>query len=329
MCIRDRNVIFYIIAYLVFVMISSSAMVCNFCGREVEIRDADSASDSDSNGAFSEKIEEDVTIKEDIYSCESISDSEKSQEMTISTPDTTVSKPVEPAEKSTVILDDRFVLVIETMQPRSDQYCYAKGNDPSFNEMCKYFTEQLKIPPEQQFICWGQDENGGTYDNFISAVKLISRTSNKDCTVMVFLMSHGSPDDEANNWPASIEFADGKGNEHGGAVKTYTEISKLLDRISCAMMTVTVSSCALNDSVEPLTDDPAFPRAAMAPITMQEIFNYIFTDSKKVDEDKNGTVSFKDVYDFVHDTSMPINLGRYEDMKYRDDFGVGSKVIFG
>lgn len=228
-------------------------------------------------------------------------------------------------ETETVTLkDNRFVIMIETMQPKNEEYSYAKGNDPNFYEITDYFLN-LGIPQEQIHIYWGQNQDGGTYDNFVKAIDEVKKLSNTGCTVLVALMSHGS--EEADYVAeAMIEFANGMGNEHGGRYISYFDVCELLDQIPCEKMAVTISSCALADSAKPIAQETTYPRAAMAPITFQEILNYILTDKSAVDRDGDGKYSIRDVFEYVKDPAATSNPARYTGVELIDPFDIAKQI---
>jgi hypothetical protein len=220
--------------------------------------------------------------------------------------------------------DNRFVIMIETMQPKNDEYSYAKGNDPNFYEITDYFLG-LGIPQEQIHIYWGQNQDGGTYDNFVKAIDEVKKLSNTGCTVLVALMSHGSEQADYGA-DAMIEFADGSGNEHGGRYISYFDVRDLLDQIPCEKMAVTISSCALSDSAKPVAEEAAYPRAAMAPITFQEILNYVLTDKSAVDRDGDGKYSIRDVFEYVKDPDATSNPARYAGVELVDPCDIAKQV---
>jgi len=226
--------------------------------------------------------------------------------------------------ETVALKDNRFVIMIETMQPKNDEYSYAKGNDPNFYEITDYFLG-LGIPQEQIHIYWGQNQDGGTYDNFVKAIDEVKILSNTGCTVLVALMSHGSEQADYGA-EAMIEFANGSGNEHGGQYISYFEVRDLLDQIPCEKMAVTISSCALSDSTKPVAEEAAYPRAAMAPITFQEILNYVLTDKDAVDRDGDGKYSIMDVFEFVKDPDATSNPARYAGVELVDPFDIAKQV---
>jgi DNA-directed RNA polymerase subunit M/transcription elongation factor TFIIS len=306
------------------VLIFSLGFSCTFCGTIMQLSKDDKSNSGEVSGTTCtyESINKDK-VQSEVSETSAVSESEKEKKIAEEEASKAKEEDISGNNKNldftseatlsyeTVVLqDNRFVIIIETMQDRGTEYSYAKGNDPNFYEMEDYFLK-FGIPEEQLHIYWGQDDIGGTYDNFVKAVNSVSLLSNKDCSILVALMSHGCEASE-DGTPAMIEFADGMGNEHGGNYVSYLEIGYMLDQIACNKMAVIVSSCALTDSVMPLADNPAFPRLAVAPITLQEILNYILTDRNAVDRNKDGMISIQDVYDFVKDPNATYNPARYE-----------------
>jgi hypothetical protein len=228
------------------------------------------------------------------------------------------------AAETVALKDNRFVIIIETMQKKNEEYSYAKGNDPNFYEITGYFLN-LGIPQEQIHIYWGQNQDGGTYDNFVKAIDDVKKLSNSGCSVLVALMSHGSEEADAGA-PAMMEFANGMGNEHGGRYISYYDVCSLLDRITCEKMAVIISSCALAGSARPVAENAAFPRVAMAPITFQEILNYILTDTNAVDRDNDAKYSIKDVFEFIKDPAATSNPARYTGVEMIDPFDIAGQV---
>jgi len=310
----NKKHIFIISVLLVAILVFSLGLSCSSCGTILSI------------------ISEDTSISENTSNESASCDSQKSastEDNTIqTTSEETYSQDQEsesPAETETAELEDsRFVIIIETMQPKDREYSYAKGNDPNFYEMTDYFLD-LGIPQEQIHIYWGQNQDGGTYDNFVKAIDDVKKLSNTGCAILVALMSHGS---EASEYGADamMEFADGMGNEHGGRYISYFDICGMLDQIQCEKMAVTISSCALADSAEPVAGKTAYPRTAMAPITFQEILNYILTDKNAVDRDSDGKYSIKDVFEFVKDPAATSNPARYTGVELIDPFNIAGQI---
>jgi hypothetical protein len=234
-------------------------------------------------------------------------------------------KETQTVAETVALEDNRFVIIIETMQPKNREYSYAKGNDPNFYEITDYFLN-MGIPQEQIHIYWGQNQDGGTYDNFIKAIDEVKKLSNTGCTVLVAMMSHGS--EEADHGaPAMVEFADGMGNEHYGKYISYFEVCDLLDQIPCEKMAVIISSCAMATSARPVAENTAYPRVAMATITFQEILNYILTDKSAVDRNSDGKYSIKDVFEFVKDPAATSNPARYAGVELIDPFDIAGKIF--
>jgi hypothetical protein len=306
----QKKNLYIITALLVIVLIFSMGALCTFCGKELLLTDTtiSSSKPDSSNGNISQNYTTTIAAPENTLSEQEKLKAAEDKAKAFETGEDTGSSSQAVTETS-ALKDNRFVIMIETMQHKDQEYSYAKGNDPDFYEMTDYFLS-LGIPQEQIHIYYGQDQDGGTYDNFVKAVNDVKIISNTGSAVLVALMSHGNPEAEFGA-DAMMEFADGMGNEHGGRYISYYDICSLLDQIPCGKMAVTISSCAMEDSAIPVAKKTAYPRAAIAPITFQEILNYILTDKSAVDRDKDGRYSLKDVLEFVKDPTATKNPARY------------------
>jgi len=337
-----KNKYFYMITVLLIaVLIFSLGLSCSFCGKTLAMTNDESFNPASIEGRNpSEDVP--VSVKDESGSLQATSEETLSQNEEKIAQEEKLAKiekiksieaeknanqdnQSQPSVVETVALkDNRFVIIIETMQTKDRAYSYANGNDPNFYETTDYFLN-LGIPQEQIHIYWGQNQDGGTYDNFIIAIDDIKKLSNTGCIVLVALMSHGNKEGEFGA-EAMIEFADGMGNEHGGRYISYYEVCSLLDQISCEKMAVIINSCALSDSAKPIAENSAFPRMAMAPITFQEILNYIFTDKSAVDRDRDGKYSIKDVLEFVKDPAATQNPARYTGVEMIDPFNIAGQI---
>jgi len=322
---------FYIMTLiLAAILILSVGASCSFCGKKLLLTDA--ASESSANGtninsgqgdtatvpATENTLSEQEKLKAEEDKTKA-AEEEKNNTGSESSNQETVDQSI---TETSALKDNRFVIMIETMQHKDQEYSYAKGNDPNFYEMNDYFLS-LGIPQEQINIYYGQNQDGGTYDNFVKAINDVKKISNTNCSVLVALMSHGNEKAEFGA-DAMMEFADGMGNEHGGSYISYYDIGSLLDQIPCEKMAVTISSCAMEDSAVPVAQETAYPRAAIAPITFQEILNYILTDKSAVDRDSDGRYSLKDVLDFIKDPNATRNPARYTGVALVDPVDIAS-----
>ena len=298
----NKKNIFIITVLLVAILVFSLGLSCSFCGTKLsQTSDDNSTSVNASNGNVADEKEKNAAQGNQSQNSEN-----------------------QAGTETAALKDNRFVIIIETMQHKDKEYSYAKGNDPNFYETTDYFLN-LGIPQEQIHIYWGQNQDGGTYDNFVKAINEVKKLSNTGCTVLVAMMSHGN-EEAASGAPAMIEFADGKGSEHGGKYISYFDVCSLLDQIPCEKMAVIISSCALADSAKPVAEKTAYPRAAMAPITFEEILNYVLTDKSAVDRDKDGKYSIKDVFDFIKDPAATPNPARYTGTELIDPFGIAGQI---
>jgi hypothetical protein len=75
-----------------------------------------------------------------------------------------------------------------------------------------------------------------------------------------------------------------------------------------------------------VAQEAAYPRAAMAPITFQEILNYVLTDKSAVDRDGDGKYSIRDVFEYVKDPSATSNPARYTGVELVDPLDVAKQV---
>jgi hypothetical protein len=335
----DKKYFYMITVLLTVILIFSLGLSCSFCGSKLVLTSDDNLENANTdnskspaegqnyknngNGEIQAASEETISEKELLIAQEEKAKALETEKN--ASPDIQGQQQESNTVTETVELKDkRFVIIIETMQKKNDEYSYAKGNDPNFYEITDYFLN-LGIPQEQIHICWGQDQDGGTYENFVKAIDDVKKLSNTGCTVLVALMSHGNEEADAGA-PAMMEFANGMGNEHGGRYISYYDVCSLLDRITCEKMAVIISSCALADSARPIAENTAFPRIAMAPITFQEILNYILTDKSAVDRDSDGKYSVKDVFEFIKDPAATSNPARYTGVEMIDPFDIAGRI---
>jgi hypothetical protein len=333
---------FYVITVLLTtILIFSLGLSCSFCGSKLALTSDDNLNPANAGGSINtsedgqnyknngneeiqatseETLSEKellIALEEKAKALEAVKNANQDSQSQQTESNNTVAETV-------ALKDNRFVIIIETMQKKNEEYSYAKGNDPNFYEITDYFLN-LGIPQEQIHIYWGQNQDGGTYDNFVKAIDDVKKLSNSGCSVLVALMSHGNEEADAGA-PAMMEFANGMGNEHGGRYISYYDVCSLLDRITCEKMAVIISSCALADSARPVAENTSAPRIAIAPITFQEILNYIFTDKGAVDRDSDGKYSIKDVFEFIKDPSATKNPGRYTGVEMIDPFDIAGQV---
>ncbi len=321
---------FYILTLiLIAILIFSVGASCSFCGKKLLLTDDSNVNSTNSTDGNSSQIDTTiVSITENTLSeqekLKAEEDKAKAAEAEKNAgPESSSQETVDQSIAETSVLkDNRFVIMIETMQHKDKEYSYARGNDPNFYEMNDYFLS-LGIPQEQINIYYGQNQDGGTYDNFVKAINDVKKISNTSCSVLVALMSHGNEKAEFGA-DAMMEFADGMGNEHGGSYISYYDIGSLLDQIPCEKMAVTISSCAMEDSAIPVAQETAYPRTAIAPITFQEILNYILTDKSAVDRDSDGKYSLKDVLEFIKDPNATSNPARYTGVELVDPSDIAS-----
>jgi hypothetical protein len=324
---------------LTAILIFSLGLSCSFCGSKLALTNdgnlENAIADSSKTSAEGQNYKNNGNTEIQATSEETISEKElliaqeekaKALEMEKNASQDSMGQPPgsNTVAETVALKDKRFVIIIETMQKKNDEYSYAKGNDPNFYEITDYFLK-LGIPQEQIHIYWGQNQDGGTYDNFVKAIDDVKKLSNSGCSVLVALMSHGNEEADAGA-PAMMEFSNGMGNEHGGQYISYYDVCSLLDRITCEKMAVIISSCALADSARPIAENTSFPRVAMAPITFQEILNYILTDKSAVDRDRDGKYSIKDVLEFIKDPTATSNPGRYTGVEMIDPFDIAGQI---
>lgn len=335
----NKKHIFIITVLLVAILVFSLGLSCSFCGTELSLTSDDNSTSANvsnvntTDDSQNSKKTENDTLQ--ATSEETLSEKEKkiAEEEAIAAEaekNANLNSQSQESEnqigiETVALKDNRFVIIIETMQHKDKEYSYAKGNDPNFYEITDYFLN-LGIPQEQIHIYWGQNQDGGTYDNFVKAIDDVKKFSNTGCTVLVAMMSHGSEETDYGT-PAMIEFADGTGNEHGGQYISYLDVCSLLDQIACEKMAVIISSCALADSVKPVAEKTAYPRAAMAPITFQEILNYILTDKSAVDREQDEKYSIKDVFEYVKDPNATSNPARYTGLELIDPFNIACGIF--
>jgi hypothetical protein len=331
---------FYMITVLLTaILIFSLGLSCSFCGSKLALTSDDSLNQANAgesntsvdgqnhknngNEEIQEASEETLSEKELLIAQEEKAKAIEAEKKANQDNQSQQAESNQVAE-TVALKDNRFVIIIETMQKKNEEYSYAKGNDPNFYEITDYFLK-LGIPQEQIHIYWGQNQDGGTYDNFVKAIDDVKKLSNSGCSVLVALMSHGNEEADAGA-PAMMEFANGMGNEHSGRYISYYEVCSLLDRITCEKMAVIISSCALADSARPVAENTAAPRIAIAPITFQEILNYIFTDKEAVDRDNDGKYSIKDVFEFIKDPAATSNPARYTGVEMIDPFDIAGQI---
>jgi len=335
----NKKHIFIITVFLVAILVFGFGLSCSFCGTKLSLTSDDNSTSANvSNGNAPDDSQNSKKTDNDTLQAtseETLSEKEKkiAEEEKVKAieagKNANLGNQSQESEnqagmETVALKDNRFVIIIETMQHKDEEYSYAKGNDPNFYEITDYFLN-LGIPQEQIRIYWGQNQDGGTYDNFVKAMDEVKKLSNTGCTVLVAMMSHGSEETDYGV-PAMIEFADGMGNEHGGQYISYFDVRSFLDQILCEKMAVIISSCAMASSAKPVAEETAYPRAAMAPITFQEILNYILTDKSAVDRDKDGKYSIKDVFEYVKDPNATNNPGRYTGVELIDPFNIAGQV---
>jgi hypothetical protein len=335
----NKKYFYMITVLLTAILIFSLGLSCSFCGSKLALTSDDSLNPANAGGSNTSKdgqnhknngneeiqatSEETLSEKELLIAQEEKAKAIEAEKNANQDYQSQQAGSNELAE-TVALRDNRFVIIIETMQKKNDEYSYAKGNDPNFYEITDYFLK-MGIPQEQIHIYWGQNQDGGTYDNFIKAIDDVKKLSNSGCSVLVALMSHGNEEAEAGA-SAMMEFANGMGNEHGGQYISYYDVCSLLDRITCEKMAVIVSSCALADSASPVAENTSAPRIAIAPITFQEILNYIFTDKEAVDRDNDGKYSIKDVFEFIKDPAATSNPARYTGVEMIDLYDIAGQV---
>ena len=335
----NKKYLYMFTVLLTAVLVFSLGLSCSFCGSKLALTSDDSLNPADAGGSAAsedgQNYKNNGKEESQAASAETLSEKElliaQEEKAKAAEAEKNANKDVQsqqpgnkPVMETAALKDNRFVIIIETMQKKNKEYSYAKGNDPNYYEITDYFLN-LGIPQEQIHICWGQNQDGGTYDNFVKAIDDVKKLSNAGCSVLVALMSHGSEEADAGA-PAMMEFANGIGSEHGGRYTSYYEVCSLLDQITCEKMAVIISSCALADSARPIAENTSVPRIAIAPITFQEILNYILTDKGAVDRDKDGKYSIKDIFEFIKDPAATPNPARYTGVEMIDPFNIAGKV---
>lgn len=211
--------------------------------------------------------------------------------------------------------DDRFVLSFNTMNPKDDI------SMPTYDQVRGYYLA-IGIPETNLFTYWGWYSDGATYENFVDSINNIALKSDENSTVYINILSHGS-----EGPPASMEFANGEGDQHNGPIINYSDISRMLDKIRCSQMVVIAHSCALSTAVEPLTENPAYPRIAMAPVTEGEVLLYIIEDNWNIDKNDDKKTSVLEMYNFLKDPASNINTGRYLGLVMIDNFNIAKDIF--
>ena len=338
---KEKKPLFVFISVLVIAFIFSLAALCNMCGINPGGRDFDTIpeevisaqarEDADKKGQKTDTEDlnpntSELLMSDEEESVQSQNDIETANGDTKQNYTGNEQENISPGARKIILKDNRLVISLDSMAGRSTEWSYQNGNDPNIYETRDYFTK-IGIPEEQLLFFWGQDSLGGTFDNFKLAVDTLKISTDKNCIIYVFLMSHGNEGNPETGLEAGMEFANGEGNEHWGTLKTYSEIGSMLNEIRCDKMVVITHSCALAGSVFPITEDTSYPRISLAPITIQEILNYIMTDGSSVDMNMDGMISILDVYNFVKDPGMTLNPARYEGIELNDYFGIASNIF--
>jgi len=326
-----KNKAYILIIVLVFALILGSGATCTMCGMKLDLAKDDSGISHSSqeqsgnqDGTLIGSSQENSNNQSSSFTSTTVSAEEAEKIKTEqeqkgkeaeaqSSESTSTTTPLTPEQ-------NRFVISFDTMHMKNDPG-YSEGYDPDEAEATQFFID-LGIPEQNIISYWGQDKDGATFENFRNAIDYVSSQSNNDSIIYVFILSHGY-----GNPNPGMEFADGNGSAHGGPIVTYTEISKMLDQIRCQKMSVICHSCALADSIYPLTENPAFQRLAMAPVTEQEILHYVMDDWQKVDWNKDGRVSVQDVYDFLKSPDGSVNPARYTVLEMVDNYKLAGGIF--
>lgn len=143
--------------------------------------------------------------------------------------------------------------------------------------------------PEENIIELGEPAN--TFENFTKAIDKIAKVSDENDIVYVSLVGHGGYGDFYFQKKIVVDKA------------YYTEISKLLDKINCKALIITVDACYSGSAIEPLSKGKQ-PRIVMTQTTADrpggnaELVRYFIPAlaDPDIDKDGNGFISVKEAF---------------------------------
>ncbi|KAA0009475.1 MAG: hypothetical protein FE041_05985 [Thermoplasmata archaeon] len=194
--------------------------------------------------------------------------------------------PLIPNDRYAILVSDIGFCPTETYWEKHDE---AIMNYTVSKDIKRWLIEKEGFP-EENIIELGEPAN--TFENFTKAMDKIAKVSDENDIVYISLVGHGGNGffcfenkDNPNSW------------------RWYTRISKVLDKINCKALIITIDACYSGSAIEPLSKGKQ-PRIVMTQTTADrpggnaELVRYFITGlaDPDIDKDGNGFISVKEAF---------------------------------